>query len=95
MLYFVLHRRGHFTIEPDLLGRIWRIAIAAAVMGLVVYGLAPLGADHYGAGALARVGAVLALIGTGAFVYFAIAWLNGAIDRTKIAMLRRKPQSEQ
>lgn len=93
LLYGVLHRRGHFVIEPDLLGRIGRIAVSAAAMGLAIWQLAPLGAAYYGAGAWARVAAILALVGAGAFVYFALAWLTGAIDRSKITMLTRKPQS--
>jgi putative peptidoglycan lipid II flippase len=90
LLYWTLHRRGHFTIEPDLLGRIGRIMVSAAAMGLAIWQLAPLGAAHYGAGALARVGSILALVSVGGFVYFALAWLTGAIDRSKIAMLTRK-----
>ena len=86
----MLHRRGQFTIEPDLLGRIGRIVVSAAAMGLAIWQLAPLGADYYGAGAWARVGAILALVSVGGFVYFALAWLTGAIDRSKIAMLTRK-----
>lgn len=93
LLYGILHRRGQFVIEPDLLGRIGRIAVSAAAMGLAIWQLAPLGAAYYGAGAWARVAAILALVGAGAFVYFALAWLTGAIDRSKIAMLTRKPQS--
>ncbi len=96
MLYWVLHRRGHFTIEPDLLVRIGRILLSAAAMGAAIWYLAPLGAAYYGAGALARVGSILALVGVGAFVYFALAWLTGAIDRSKIAMLTRRqnPKAE-
>lgn len=96
MLYWVLHRRGHFTIEPDLLVRIGRILLSATAMGAAIWYLAPLGAAYYGAGALARVGSILALVGTGAFVYFALAWLTGAIDRSKIVMLTRRqnPKAE-
>lgn len=90
LLYWMLHRRGQFTIEPDLLGRIGRILISAAAMGLAISQLAPLGAAYYGAGALARVGAILALVSAGGFVYFTLAWLTGAIDRNKIAMLTRR-----
>jgi peptidoglycan biosynthesis protein MviN/MurJ (putative lipid II flippase) len=42
MLYAMLHRRGHFTIEPDLLGRIGRILLSAAAMGGVIWFLARL-----------------------------------------------------
>lgn len=90
MLYFVLHRRGHFHVEADLLTRIGRIAISAAAMGAAIYFLAPYGSDFYGAGALMRVGSIFALVGAGAVVYFGLAWVTGAIDRSKISMLTRK-----
>ncbi|WP_292681755.1 murein biosynthesis integral membrane protein MurJ [Novosphingobium sp.] len=54
MLYGMLHRRGHFAIEPDLLVRIGRILLSAAAMGGAIWLLAPLGQAHYGAGAWAR-----------------------------------------
>lgn len=90
MLYFVLHRRGHFHIEADLLTRISRIFLSAAAMGAAIYYLAPYGAGYYGAGALLRVGSILALVGAGAVVYFGLAWVTGAIDRSKIDMITRK-----
>jgi putative peptidoglycan lipid II flippase len=90
MLYAVLHRRGHFHIEADLLTRITRIILSAAAMGATIYLLAPYGNAYYGAGALARVGAIVALVGVGAVVYFGLAWVTGAIDRSKIDMLTRR-----
>ena len=93
LLYVTLHRRGHYTFEPDLLARTARIALSAAAMGATIIWLAPYGAAHYGAGAWARVAAILALVAAGAIVYFALAWLTGAIDRSKIAMLTRKQPS--
>lgn len=90
LLYSVLHRRGHYTFEADLVGRAARIALSALAMGVVILWLAPYGTAHYGAGAGARVGSILALVGTGGVVYFGLAWLTGAIDRSKIAMLTRR-----
>jgi putative peptidoglycan lipid II flippase len=34
------------------------------------------------------------LVGLGAVVYFGLAWLTGAIDRGKIAMLTRKTAAQ-
>jgi putative peptidoglycan lipid II flippase len=90
MLYFVLHRRGHFHIEADLFTRISRIFLSAAAMGAAIHFLAPYGSDYYGAGALMRVASILALVSVGAIVYFGLAWVTGAIDRSKINMLTRK-----
>ncbi|MFZ1367545.1 murein biosynthesis integral membrane protein MurJ, partial [Sphingorhabdus sp.] len=94
MLYAILHKRGHFTVEPDLFVRIGRIMISAAAMGGVIYGLAPFGQSYYNAGAFARIVSIVALVGTGALVYFALAWFTGAIDRSKITMLTRKQTSQ-
>ncbi len=90
MLYWILHRRGQFTVEPDLFARIGRIVLSAAAMGAALWYLAPIGGEHYRGGALERVGSITLLVLAGAFVYFSLAWLTGAIDRSKIAMLSRK-----
>lgn len=94
MLYIVLHRRGHFHFEADLLARVGRIFLSAAAMGAAIYFVAPFGVAYYGAGALARVGSILALVGVGAVVYFGLAWMTGAIDRSKINMLTRKQSAK-
>jgi putative peptidoglycan lipid II flippase len=90
MLYVVLHRRGHFHLEADLIGRIARILLSAAAMGAVIHLLAPYGADWFRGGVFERVGSVTGLVATGAVVYFGLAWLTGAIDRSKIGLLSRK-----
>jgi putative peptidoglycan lipid II flippase len=90
MLYAMLHRRGQLRIEPDLFVRIGRIILSAAAMGAAIWYLTPYGNAYYGAGALARLGSILALVGVGSVVYFGLAWVTGAIDRSKIAMLTRK-----
>ena len=92
MLYAILHRRGHFQVEGDLWVRISRIILSAAAMGATIWWLSPFGDAYYGAGALARVISIAALCGAGAVVYFALAYLTGAIDRNKIAMLKRSKQ---
>ncbi|MCC6924437.1 murein biosynthesis integral membrane protein MurJ [Novosphingobium sp.] len=95
MLYGLLHQRGHFQIESDLGLRIARIALAAAVMGGVIHFLAPLGNGWYQGGVLARIVSVGALVGTGAVVFFVIAWISGAIDRSKIDLLSRRSSSQE
>lgn len=90
MLYAVLHHRGLFHVEADLLSRIGRIFISAAAMGAAIYFITPYGSEYYAAGALMRVASILVLVGVGAVVYFGLAWTTGAIDRSKIEMLTRK-----
>ncbi len=95
MLYSVLHRRGHFHVEADLLARIARIVLSAAAMGATIHFLAPYGTGWFDGGVGARVLSVITLVGTGALVYFGLAWLTGAIDRSKIDLLTRKPAPQE
>ncbi len=90
MLYAILHRQKHFRLTPRALGRIGRIAIAAAIMGIALAIVAPMGAGLYAGNILERIAAIAALVALGAIVYFASAWLVGVIDRQTIAQLRRR-----
>jgi len=94
MLYVQLHRRGHFQLEGALLWRIGRIILSAAAMGAAIMLLEPLGRAHYGGDLINRVVSIGLLVGLGAVVYFALAWLTGAIDRSKITMLTRKARQD-
>lgn len=93
MLYIILKKRGHFYVEPDLLFRIGRIMFSAAAMGLTLYFLKPFGDAYYGGRAFERVVSIMSLVTSGAIVYFGLAWFTGAIDRSKLDMLRRKKKS--
>jgi putative peptidoglycan lipid II flippase len=62
-------------------------------MGAAIFILAPLGTAYYGAGGLARVLSILALVGAGAMVYFGLAWVTGAIDKSKIALLTSRQKN--
>ncbi|WP_164118851.1 murein biosynthesis integral membrane protein MurJ [Sphingorhabdus sp. Alg239-R122] len=95
MLYFILHRRGYYHVEGSLLLRIGRIAFSAAAMGAVLYYAMPYGASYYGGNIGERALSIALLCGAGAIVYFALAWMTGAIDRDKINMLRRRKAAEQ
>ncbi len=95
MLYVLLHRRGHFHIESDLLLRIGRIVLSAVAMGGVIVALSPSLQGYYGGGVGERVLSIGLLVGAGAIVYFGLAWLTGAIDRSKIAMLSRKAPAQE
>jgi putative peptidoglycan lipid II flippase len=90
LLYIMLKKRGHFVVEPDLLFRIGRIILSAAIMGAALYYLQPLGTAYYGGNMAQRVMSVGLLCASGAVIYFGFAWFTGAIDRSKITMLRRR-----
>ena len=95
MLYVLLHRRGHFHLEADLLWRIARIVVSGAAMGAVIMALSPSLQSWFKGGVGERVLAVALLVGAGTFVYFSLAWLTGAIDRGKIALLSRKSSAQE
>ncbi len=90
MLYVMLHAKEHYRLEPDLVWRLGRILLSAAGMAALLLWLIPMGGDYYGGGVLARVLSILALCLAGGFVYLALAWVTGAIDKKKIAMLTKK-----
>lgn len=91
LLYAILARRGAYRLTGLTAGRIARIALAAALMGVVLYFAMPLGEDWYVGGVAERIAAILALVGAGAAVFFAAAAVLGVIDRGTIAQLRRRP----
>lgn len=89
-LLVVLARRGHYRIPGALVLRIARQVLAAAAMGAALYYATDLLAGWYSAGLFARLGALVALVGAAAIVYFGIAFAVGAIDRQRIVTLTRR-----
>lgn len=90
MLYGILHWHGHFRLSGLVIGRIARIALAAAVMGTVLWFVVPLGADWYVGGVFQRITAILGLVGLGMFVFFALAFALGVVNRQTLGQLRRR-----
>ncbi len=93
ILYVILHRRGHFRIEPWLASRVVRQLVAGAAMVAALIGIRMLLTDWFTGGLGQRMIGVAALIGTGMAVYFPLAWLLGGIDKQAIKDLlsRKKP----
>jgi putative peptidoglycan lipid II flippase len=89
-LYTLLQLRGWFHFTGKLGGRIARQLIATAVMSALLWWLTPVLSDRYGGNVIERVWSLAVLVGAGGFVFFAVAWLIGAIDKDLIAQLRRK-----
>jgi putative peptidoglycan lipid II flippase len=91
MLYRVLRKRGHFEADRQLKRRLPRLALAALIMGGVVFVLAPY-ADPWLTRSLIERGLALAvLVGGGAAVYALACFLTGAfaIDDLKTLLKRR------
>ena len=91
-LFAVLAARGHYHVPLALVGRIARQLLAAAAMGAALWYARDLLTGWYDAGALMRAGALLVLVGCSAVVYFAVAYMIGAIDRQRIAALTKKSE---
>ncbi|WP_299194448.1 murein biosynthesis integral membrane protein MurJ [uncultured Erythrobacter sp.] len=89
-LLIVLALRGHYTMPAVLIFRIARQVLAAAAMGAALFYTRDLLTGWFSAGLFERLGALLALVGAAAIVYFGIAFAVGAIDRQRIATLTKK-----
>ncbi|WP_116090558.1 murein biosynthesis integral membrane protein MurJ [Sphingomonas crusticola] len=90
MLYWTLRHRGHFAPDAQLRRRIPRLALAALLMGGVLYWLGP-SADPYLTRSLAvRVTALAVLCGGGGLVYVVACFLTGAFRREDLKLLARR-----
>ncbi len=74
----VLWRRGHFTMDARLLGRLPRTIAASAGMGLALYLATGLAADMLAGGELERAVALGLLVAGGLAAFAALAQLSGA-----------------
>ncbi len=92
ILYAILAKRSHYRMPQLLMSRLARQVLAAAVMGAALWFLRDVFADWYGGNVFERIGALATLTATGAVLYFATAFLVGAVDRATIGKLaKRKP----
>jgi putative peptidoglycan lipid II flippase len=90
LLYAVLHRRGWFHFTAKLGGRIARQIVAVAAMSALLWWMMPLMAPYYGGGVFDRIWSLAALCAAGAAIFFAVAYLVGALDKDLVAMLTRR-----
>lgn len=89
-LYAVLHTRGWFRLTWPLASRVLRQAASAGLMALGLWALLPTMADRYAGTALERAGSLAVLVVAGGLVFFACAWIVGALDKEHLAQLRRR-----
>ncbi len=90
LLFGILYYRGHFRMPGWLVSRVVRQFIAAAAMAAALYAINRAIGDMFFGSVVDRILGVSALVGTGAAVYFAVAWIIGGIDREAILILLRK-----
>ncbi|MEM9087049.1 MAG: murein biosynthesis integral membrane protein MurJ [Pseudomonadota bacterium] len=90
LLSFILARRGFFVLTGKVLGRIARIAIAAALMGAALYALM-IRIEPWFVGTIAEralgIGAILAV---GAVTYGAAGAALGILDKASVMRLLRR-----
>jgi putative peptidoglycan lipid II flippase len=89
-LYVVLVARGHYRAPAALVLRIARQLVAAAAMGAALWFARDLLTGYYAAGVLARLFALVVLVGCAGAVYFAVAFAIGAIDRERLTKLTKR-----
>ena len=89
LLYVILHRRGWFHFTLPLAGKIFRQLVATAAMAAMLWWLTPQLAGYYGGSALDRAWSLAALVTSGMAVFFAAAFLTGAVDKRILDQLRR------
>jgi putative peptidoglycan lipid II flippase len=90
LLFGILYYRGHFRMPGWLVGRVAKQLIAAIAMGAALYAVKIVIGDMYFGGTVEKIASLGALVGTGAVVYFAVAWIIGGIDREAILILMRR-----
>ncbi|PEQ13023.1 murein biosynthesis integral membrane protein MurJ [Novosphingobium sp. PC22D] len=94
-LYAILQKRGWFRFTAKLGSRIARQLVATAAMGAALWALMPTMASRYGGNVFERVWSLGVLCGVGLVVFFAVAYLVGALDKDLIAQLRRRRPAKQ
>jgi putative peptidoglycan lipid II flippase len=95
LLFLILYMRNQFRMPGWLVARVSKQLVAAAAMAASLYAVKIAADDLFFGGVLERVIGLGALVGIGAAVYFAIAWMIGGMDREAIAALRRRAKTEE
>lgn len=93
LLYYFLHKRGHFHVPLKVAKRIGAQLVAAALMGALLWWLRGHTDAMFAGAAHARIMGLLLLIGTGVPLYFGASWLLGGVDRELLAQLSRKKRA--
>jgi putative peptidoglycan lipid II flippase len=91
MLYRTLRARGHFEADGQLKRRIPRLALAAAIMGALLFFLAPYADPWLTRSLVVRIVALAVLVGGGVAVYGLACFATGAfaLDDLKTLVRRR------
>lgn len=93
LLFFILRKRGHFSLHISIIGRIARQLIAAGVMAALLWWLTGFFERWFIGDIWQRAIALVTVVITGALSYFVTGWLVGAVDKERIGRIirRQKP----
>jgi putative peptidoglycan lipid II flippase len=90
MLYHTLKKRGHFESDARLRRRVPRLAIAAILMGVALFFVAPLVVPYLSGSLLRRMGGLIALVGAGAAVYAVGCFVTGGFVLDDLRLMMRR-----
>jgi putative peptidoglycan lipid II flippase len=90
MLYHTLKKRGHFEADARLRRRVPRLAVAAIVMGVALFFIAPHIQPYLGGSLFHRAGGLLVLVGAGGVVYAIACFLTGAFVLDDLRLIMRR-----
>ena len=91
LLYRMLHKRGHLSLDDRLRRRLPRLAFAAIIMGATLFAIDPLVQPYVTGHLFTRAVALSALVGGGVAVYGLACIVTGAYRISDLtAMVRRK-----
>ena len=91
MLWRTLRRRGHFETDRQLRRRAPRMALAALIMGGLLFFAAPWFDPYLTRTLIVRIVALGILVGAGAAVYALACFATGALALDDLKALRRRP----
>ncbi|UIJ44396.1 murein biosynthesis integral membrane protein MurJ [Sphingomonas cannabina] len=90
MLYWTLRKRGHFESDQRLRRRIPRLAVAAVLMGAVLFGTERLLDPYLTGGFWIRLAGLTALVSLGVAAYAVACFITGAFRLSDLKALARR-----
>jgi putative peptidoglycan lipid II flippase len=94
-LFVILGVRGHFRLPGWLVSRLAKQLVAAVLMGAALFFLQRALGDAFVGGFTERAVGLVLIVGTGAIIYFGVAWVIGGIDRNDFKTLFRRAKPEE
>jgi putative peptidoglycan lipid II flippase len=94
MLYATLSKRGHFTADAQLKRRIPRLALAAVLMGIAIFGVDQLLDPWLNGRIWERYTALVGLVSAGVAVYGVACFLTGAFVLNDVKLLLKRRARE-